>query len=124
MERLSPKGFRPTFGYNTNVWASRSATSPGVHGGYASLVPPTDDYNVQQWFIPGNITYSRWLGQGVRQCSDIDPMDQVKSRCHCTSYGWCGLLEAEMKMAEQHEPLPPLPLRNATLATAYQISDW
>lgn len=124
MERLSPKGFRPTFGYSTKVWASRSVTSPGAYSGFASLIPPTEDFDVNQWFIPGNITYSHWLGDGVRQCSDIDPMDQVKSRCHCTSYGWCGLLEAELMIAEQRDQLPPVPLPDATWATDYQISGW
>jgi hypothetical protein len=69
-EKLSPKGFRSTFGYNTNIWASRDAQSPAKRGPPAQLMPPDAAYDVVEWFLPGKITYPHYPGHAMRKCAD------------------------------------------------------
>lgn len=92
-EDLNPRGFRASFGHNTNIWASRMPGSPPLDG-EASLLPlntPGD-----KWFVESEFEDEGVYGVGWRRCRDMDPQWQVRHRCHCTDKNVCGKEEAQV----------------------------
>ena len=129
IERLSPKGFRSFFGYNTNIWMTRDVSkSPATLGASASLMPPRSggSNDVKKWFIPGGISYPYYPGHHLRICSEISPRDQLRFRCRCSDPEICGLAEAEIVSAVSEGRMPPMPLKESDIVdeNAFKVENW
>lgn len=109
IERLSPKGFRPSFGYNTNIWLIKDVgASAATPVGHAALMAPDTggSYDVTEWFLSSDESYPYFPGHTFRRCSELAPHEQVRFRCHCT-HPDCAAIEAAVTAAAARENMPP-----------------
>jgi hypothetical protein len=122
IERTHSKGFRSTFGYNTNVWAFKGRAGPGVKGAPASLFPP--DFDMRDYFSPHNRTFPRYPGHEGRLCEQVPAAEQVRLRCRCTDEAVCGAQARAVAAAARAGEMPPLPLERNVDPAEFDLSGW
>ncbi|KAK9785855.1 hypothetical protein WJX73_004640 [Symbiochloris irregularis] len=108
-EDLHPKSFRACFGHNTNVWASTQRIFPkdGPVVGVMAL-----DQELGTWYGKDPL-----YGMGLRPCSILPPMLQVRHRCRCTNMTACGEEAALVeKLAKKGLLVPENPASEAEVA--------
>jgi hypothetical protein len=128
IERLSPKGFRPSFGYNTNIWLVKEVkASAATPAGHAALMAPDAGgaYDVTEWFLFGDESYPYFPGHAFRRCGELTPHEQVRFRCRC-NHPDCAAVEAAVTAAAARGNMPPQPLPNtkATDPAAWDLDAW
>jgi hypothetical protein len=101
--QLHPKGFRGTFDYNTNVWASLGS---GLLRAGAPVGPPAGVLPWGQDLAAGYLPPNASHGMGMRHCSSIGPHFAALHRCRCA--GRCPRLPLASSAGPQPLPAPAM----------------
>lgn len=109
-----PQSYYATFGFNTNIWATRVRPHVDV-AGTAQLPGILPSTNISHtWFLPGPTTYSG------RKCSTISDRHKIAYRCPCSAASCAEAMQAVQALERAgaaapeyvHPPVQDYEIRN------------
>lgn len=100
-QALHPHSYHSSFGFNTNVWLTRSSAVNS--SGVASVAPLT--FNpAKEYFLPNNVAMSRnW-------CGWYKPEELLAQRCPCVEGTPCAAASKAVEAAAREGKLAPYPV--------------